>query len=92
MDLARGPNVRSAAGASLVCMLKEEYPNWRIELEALVYQLKKHGYFLAIMIAKLEEYLDIFYKQDFHDICISAKSMDASLVIDAYTEIAARFD
>lgn len=51
----------------------------------------KHGYLLAIMIAKLEEYLDIFYEQDFFDICISAKSMDASLVIDAYTEIAARF-
>ncbi|MBX3379168.1 MAG: flavodoxin-dependent (E)-4-hydroxy-3-methylbut-2-enyl-diphosphate synthase [Phycisphaeraceae bacterium] len=52
----------------------------------------KHGYLLAIMIAKLEEYLDIFYEQDFHDIVISAKSMDASLVIDAYTEISKRFD
>ncbi len=52
----------------------------------------KHGYMLAIMIAKLEEYLDIFYEQDFHDICISAKSMDASLVIDAYTAISERFD
>lgn len=52
----------------------------------------KHGYLLAIMITKLEEYLDIFYEQDFHDIVISAKSMDASLVIDAYTEISKRFD
>ena len=52
----------------------------------------KHGYLLAIMIAKLEEYLDIFYENDFHDICISAKSMDATLVIDAYTEISKRFD
>ncbi|MCA9302698.1 MAG: flavodoxin-dependent (E)-4-hydroxy-3-methylbut-2-enyl-diphosphate synthase, partial [Phycisphaerales bacterium] len=51
----------------------------------------KHGYMLAIMIAKLEEYLDIFYERDFFDITISAKSMDASLVIDAYTEIAKRF-
>jgi (E)-4-hydroxy-3-methylbut-2-enyl-diphosphate synthase len=52
-----------------------------------VFSDHKHGYMLAIMIAKLEEYLDIFYEQDFHDIAISAKSMDAALVIDAYTEI-----
>ncbi|MEM1329293.1 MAG: flavodoxin-dependent (E)-4-hydroxy-3-methylbut-2-enyl-diphosphate synthase [Planctomycetota bacterium] len=57
-----------------------------------VFSHQKHGYMLAIMIAKLEEYLDIFYERDFRDICISAKSMDASLVIDAYTEIASRFE
>lgn len=57
-----------------------------------VFSEHKHGYMLAIMIAKLEEYLDIFYERDFHDIVISAKSMDASLVIDAYTQIANRFD
>ena len=51
----------------------------------------KHGSMMAIMIAKLEEYLDIFYERDFYDIAISAKSMDASLVIDAYTEISKRF-
>ena len=52
----------------------------------------KHGYLLAIMIAKLEEYLDIFKDRGFEDIAISAKSMDATLVIDAYTEISKRFD
>jgi len=52
----------------------------------------RHGYLLSIMIAKLEEYLDIFYERDFRDIAISAKSMDATLVIDAYTEISGRFD
>ncbi len=57
-----------------------------------VFSEHKNGYLLAIMIAKLEEYLDIFYEQDFHDIVISAKSMDAALVIDAYTEISKRFD
>lgn len=57
-----------------------------------VFSGNKHGYMLAIMIAKLEEYLDIFYEQDFYDISISAKSMDAGLVIDAYTEISKRFD
>jgi (E)-4-hydroxy-3-methylbut-2-enyl-diphosphate synthase len=57
-----------------------------------IFSENKHGHFLAIMIAKLEEYLDIFYEQEFFDICISAKSMDAALTIDAYTEISKRFD
>ena len=52
----------------------------------------KHGHFLAIMITKLEEYLDIFYAHNFYDIAISAKSIDPMLVIAAYTEIAKRFD
>ncbi|MCC7388692.1 MAG: flavodoxin-dependent (E)-4-hydroxy-3-methylbut-2-enyl-diphosphate synthase [Phycisphaerales bacterium] len=57
-----------------------------------VFSEHQHGYLLAIMIAKLEEYLEIFYERDFYDIAISAKSMSAPVVIDAYTEIAARFD
>src|SRR5256885_17018730 len=57
-----------------------------------VFSDNKHGHFLAIMITKLEEYLDIFHEQDFHDIVISAKSIDPLLVIDAYTEISKRFD
>jgi (E)-4-hydroxy-3-methylbut-2-enyl-diphosphate synthase len=52
----------------------------------------KHGHMLAIMIAKLEEYLEIFHEEDFHDIAISAKSIDPALVISAYTEISKRFD
>jgi (E)-4-hydroxy-3-methylbut-2-enyl-diphosphate synthase len=52
----------------------------------------KHGHFLAIMITKLEEYLEIFHEQDFHDIVISAKSIDPLLVIAAYQEISKRFD
>ncbi len=57
-----------------------------------VFSNKKHGYMLAIMITKLEEYLDIFYARNFYDIVISAKSIDPLLVIDAYTEISKRFD
>jgi (E)-4-hydroxy-3-methylbut-2-enyl-diphosphate synthase len=57
-----------------------------------VFSDNKHGHFLAIMIAKLEEYLEIFHEQDFHDIVISAKSIDPLLVIDAYKEISKRFD
>ena len=57
-----------------------------------VFSDNKHGHFLAIMITKLEEYLDIFYENDFYDITISAKSPDPSLVVAAYTEISKRFD
>jgi (E)-4-hydroxy-3-methylbut-2-enyl-diphosphate synthase len=57
-----------------------------------VFSENKHGHFLAIMITKLEEYLDIFHAEDFHDIVISAKSIDPLLVIDAYRAISERFD
>ena len=57
-----------------------------------VFSNNKHGHMLAIMIAKLEEYLDIFYERNFYDITISAKSINPALVVDAYTEISKRFD
>ena len=57
-----------------------------------VFSDNKNGHLLAIMIAKLEEYLDIFYEEDFYDIVISAKSIDPLLVIDAYKAISERFD
>jgi len=57
-----------------------------------VFSNNKHGHLLAIMIAKLEEYLEVFQAEDFHDIVISAKSIDPLLVMDAYSEISQRFD
>src|SRR5216110_1734685 len=57
-----------------------------------VFSDNKHGHFLAIMVTKLEEYLEIFHEEDFHDIVISAKSIDPLLVIDAYKAISERFD
>jgi (E)-4-hydroxy-3-methylbut-2-enyl-diphosphate synthase len=45
-----------------------------------------------IMLAKLEEYLQIFDDNDFHDVVISAKSIDPRLVIDVYTAISQRWD
>lgn len=57
-----------------------------------VFSDNKHGHFLAIMVTKLEEYLDIFHAEDFHDIVISAKSIDPLLVVAAYQEISKRFD
>jgi len=57
-----------------------------------VFSENKNGHLLAIMIAKLEEYLEIFEQRNFHDVVISAKSIDPVLVIDAYAEISKRFD
>ena len=57
-----------------------------------VFSDNKNGHLLAIMIAKLEEYIEIFERRDFHDVVISAKSIDPALVIDAYAEISKRFD
>ncbi len=53
---------------------------------------RKHGHLLALMIAKVEEYLEMFESKDFHAICLSAKLMDARLVIDIYEELSKRFD
>ena len=53
---------------------------------------QKHGRLIAIMVAKLEEYLEIFEERNFHDVVISAKSIDPAVVIDAYTAISERFD
>jgi len=64
----------------------------RAEELGMYFEGHRSGHLLALMIAKLEEYLDIFDARGFHDVAISAKSMDASLVIDAYTEISRRFD
>jgi (E)-4-hydroxy-3-methylbut-2-enyl-diphosphate synthase len=57
-----------------------------------VFSDNKHGHLLAIMITKLEEYLEVFHEENFHDIVISAKSIDPLLVMDAYTAISERFD
>jgi len=64
----------------------------RAEELGMYFEGHRSGHLLALMIAKLEEYLEIFDARDYHNVVISAKSMDASLVIDAYTEISKRFD
>lgn len=64
----------------------------RAEELGMYFEGHRSGHLLALMIAKLEEYLDIFDARGFHDVAISAKSMDAAMVIDVYTEISERFD
>jgi len=87
-----GKGIPIRVGVNEGSIIERKDKQKRMKELGAVFSAHKHGYMLAIMIAKLEEYLDIFYEQDFYDIAISAKSMDAALVIDAYREIAARFD
>ena len=50
------------------------------------------GTLMRLMLGKLADYLNIFEDNDFHDIVISAKSIDPRTVIDAYTAISERWD
>ncbi len=47
---------------------------------------------IRLMLEKLDAYLRIFDENDFHDVVISAKSIDARLVIDVYRAISERYD
>ncbi len=52
----------------------------------------RHDSLIRIMVEKLSEYIRIFEDNDFHDVVLSAKSIDAPIVIDAYRAISERFD
>jgi len=47
---------------------------------------------VRLMVEALEGYMRIFDENDFHDVVLSAKSIDATMVIDAYRAVSARFD
>lgn len=47
---------------------------------------------IRIMLAKLDEYLRIFDEADYHDLVISAKSIDPRIVIDVYAAISDKVD
>ncbi len=91
IDACKDASIPIRIGVNEGSIIERKDKQARAKELGAVFSENKHGYMLAIMIAKLEEYLDIFYERDFFDIAISAKSMDAALVIDAYTEIAKRF-
>ncbi len=86
----RGVPIRVGVNEGSIVERKDKQKRMK-ELGA-VFSDNKHGHLLAIIIAKLEEYLEIFDEHGFHDIVISAKSIDPLLVLDAYTEISKRFD
>ncbi len=91
IDACKDKQIPIRVGVNEGSIIERKDKQARAKELGAVFSDQKHGYLLSIMIAKLEEYLDIFYEREFYDIAISAKSMDATVVIDAYTEIAKRF-
>jgi (E)-4-hydroxy-3-methylbut-2-enyl-diphosphate synthase len=47
---------------------------------------------IRLMVETLEDYMRIFDENDFRDVVLSAKSIDATMVIDAYRAVSERFD
>ena len=47
---------------------------------------------IGIMVDKLADYIRIFDENDFHDVVLSAKSIDPRIVIKAYTAISEKWD
>ncbi len=51
-----------------------------------------HSEMVRLMVETLEGYMRVFDENDFHDVVLSAKSIDAGMVIDAYRAISDRFE
>ncbi|HEY0008950.1 MAG TPA: flavodoxin-dependent (E)-4-hydroxy-3-methylbut-2-enyl-diphosphate synthase, partial [Tepidisphaeraceae bacterium] len=92
IDACKERNLPIRVGVNEGSIIERKDKQKRMKELGGVFGDNKHGHFLAIMVTKLEEYLDIFYERNFYDICISAKSIDPMLVVAAYQEISRRFD
>ena len=92
IDACRDHGIPIRVGVNEGSIIERKDKQQRAEELGRFFADKRQGHLIALMIAKLEEYMEIFEAKDFHDVCISAKSMDARLVIDIYSEIAKRFD
>lgn len=92
IDACKARNIPIRVGVNEGSIIERKDKQKRAKELGAFFADRKQGHLMAVMIAKLEEYLDIFEERDFHDVAISAKSMDAAFVIDVYSEISARFD
>lgn len=92
IDACKGRGIPIRVGVNEGSIVERKDKQKRMKELGGVFSDNPRGHLLAIMISKLEEYLDIFHERDFYEIVISAKSIDPVLVIDAYTEISKRFD
>ncbi len=52
----------------------------------------REQHLVELMLEKLTESIRLFEENDFHDVVLSAKSIDPRIVIRAYTAISERFD
>jgi (E)-4-hydroxy-3-methylbut-2-enyl-diphosphate synthase len=51
-----------------------------------------HDQLVSLMVVVLEDYMRIFDENNFHDVVLSLKSIDPTIVIDAYRAASERFD
>ena len=92
IDACKDVNIPIRIGVNEGSVVERKDKQKRQKELASFFADRKHGYLLGMMIAKVEEYLEVFEGRDFYDICLSAKLMDARLVIDIYQELSKRFD
>jgi len=92
IDACKDANIPIRIGVNEGSVVERKDKQKRQAELASFFSDRKQGQLLAMMIAKVEEYLEVFDARDFHNICLSAKLMDARLVIDIYEELSKRFD
>ena len=92
IDACKERGIPIRVGVNEGSIIERKDKQKRMEELGQFFSEHRNGHLIALMIAKLEEYLEIFETRDFHDVVISAKSMDPALVIDIYREISKRFD
>jgi len=92
IDACKDADVPIRIGVNEGSIVERKDAKKRQEELAAFFADRRQGHLLAMMIAKVEEYLTIFENRDFHNICLSAKLMDARLVIEIYQELSERFD
>lgn len=92
IDAAAGRGIPIRVGVNEGSIVERRDKRRRAEQLAAVFGENKNARLLGMMIARLEEYLEIFHDRGFGNIVLSAKSMDATLCIDAYRAISERFD
>ncbi len=92
IDACKDANIPIRIGVNEGSVVERKDKQKRQKELAALFADHKQGHLIAMMIAKVEEYLEIFEARDFYDICLSAKLMDARLVIDIYQELSKRFD
>jgi (E)-4-hydroxy-3-methylbut-2-enyl-diphosphate synthase len=92
IDACRSAGIPIRVGVNEGSIVERRDKEKRLKELGAFFSEHRQGHLMAMMITRLEEYLDIFEARDFHDVVISAKSIDPALVIDVYTEISKRFD
>ncbi len=91
IDACKEHNIPIRIGVNEGSVVERKDKQKRLEELSKFFSTQKHGNLIALMIAKLEEYIEIFENRDFYNIVISAKSTDPTIAIDAYTAISNQF-